>query len=94
MMYDFFMRRTQIQLDEEMHEILRRKAYEQGTSLASVIRDALNRSLDRRPRRPARRKLRDFEFVGAGKSEQGALAPVSERHDEALAKALQKKTRP
>ena len=86
------MRRTQIQLDEETHAALRRLAYEQGSSMASIIRDTLNRSLGtRRRKRP--KSLKDFPFVGAGRSAQAGLAPVSERHDEALAKALARKTR-
>jgi hypothetical protein len=89
------MRRTQIQLDEETHAALRRLAYERGTSLASVIRDALDDSLGKRPGKRKRppRKVDDFPFVGAGRSNQKRLAPVSERHDEALADALSKKTR-
>lgn len=38
---------------------------------------------DARPRRPE-----DFRFIGAGHSDQGALSPISERHDEALAEDL------
>ena len=86
------MRRTQIQLDEETHAALRRLAYEQGTSMASIIRDTLNRSLGARQRKRAR-SLADFPFVGAGRSRQAGLAPVSERHDEALAKVLARKTK-
>jgi len=90
--YDGIVRRTQIQLDEETHAALRKLAYEQGTSMASVIRDTLTRSLGKRPRqRP--RSLKNFSFVGAGASRQAGRSPVSERHDEALAEALAKKTK-
>jgi len=36
---------------------------------------------------PARapRSLESFHFIGSGQTKQGRLAPVSERHDEALA---------
>lgn len=34
-------------------------------------------------------RLEDLSFVGSGRSRQGNLAPVSARHDEALAEALQ-----
>ena len=88
------MRRTQIQLDEDLHASLRRMAYEQGTSMASIIRDTLNEALgisSRPPRVP--RKLAEFPFVGSGRSRQGGRAPVSEHHDEALAEALARKSR-
>jgi hypothetical protein len=32
-----------------------------------------------------RRRVDQFSFIGAGRSRQGRLSPVSERHDEALA---------
>jgi hypothetical protein len=32
--------------------------------------------------------MKDFTFIGAGRSRQGRLSPVSERHDEALVKSL------
>lgn len=86
------MRRTQIQLDEEAHAALRRLAYEQGTSMASIIRDTLSRSLGKGPRKRAPRSLREFPFVGSGRSDQKKSSPVSERHDEALAEALGRKT--
>lgn len=86
------MKRTQIQLDEGTHAALRRLAYEQGTSMASIIRDTLARSLGTKAsRRP--KSLRQYPFVGSGRSDPKALAPVSERHDEALAEGLAQKKR-
>ncbi len=86
------MKRTQIQLDDEMHAALRRLAYEQGRSMASVVRETLAKGFEtRRPRKAA--SLRSFPFVGAGRSEQKTVSPVSERHDEALAEVLLGKTR-
>jgi hypothetical protein len=86
------MKRTQIQLDEQTHAALRRLAYERGASMASIIRDTLARSLGTKAStRPKR--LRQYPFVGSGRSDQKTLAPVSERHDEALAEALSHKTR-
>jgi len=87
------MRRTQIQLDEETHTALRRLAYEQGTSMASIIRETLNESLGKKTGRRPPKRISDFPFIGAGRSDQKKGAPVSERHDEALAHALAKKTR-
>lgn len=76
--------RTQIQLDEETYRAARRVAFERHVSLSAVVREALAAALPGAPR-PSRRA--DFAFVGAGRSRQGSLAPVSERHDEALAEA-------
>lgn len=83
------MRRAQIQLDERTYETLRRQAYERGCSISALVRNALARSLA--PRASKRRPtISAFTFIGAGSSRQGRLAPVSERHDEALAEALGK----
>ncbi len=89
------MRRAQIQLDQAMHATLRRLAYERGTSISSIIRDTLTESLGKPSgkRRRAPRSVEEFPFVGAGRSDQKKHAPVSERHDEALAETLVKKTR-
>jgi plasmid stability protein len=80
-------RRTQIQLDEATYVALRLRAYQQRRSLAAVIRDVLSEALGTRARKKsARRTMKDFPFVGAGESDQGSEGPVSERHDQALAK--------
>ena len=76
------MRRTQIQVDEEMHERLREEAHARRTSMAAVVRDILRHHLGLEH---SGSDAPTFSFVGAGRSEQGDLAPVSERHDEALA---------
>lgn len=81
------MKRTQIQLDEPTYEALRRRAFEEKRSLSSVIRKLLADAMEGgRPRR--RRSLKEFASIGAGRSRQGRLSPISERHDEALAEAL------
>ena len=86
------MKRTQIQLDDEVHAALRRLAYEQGRSIASIVRETLAKGFQtKRPKKRA--SLRSFPFVGAGRSEQKTLSPVSERHDEALAEVLLGKAR-
>ena len=81
------MRRTQIQLDEPTYAELRRRAYEEGRSMAALIREALAHAFGTGTP-PRRLSLSDFSFVGTGRSRQGALSPVSERHDEALAQAF------
>lgn len=79
------MRRTQLQLDEPTYQLLRRRAFERGISMSAFLREVLSDYLA-----PSKgyRRFEDFTFVGAGRSDQGDLAPVSERHDEALAQAL------
>lgn len=79
------MRRAQIQLDEDLYTALRRRAYEQGRSMAAVVRDVLADALIP-PKRM--RSLDDFDFIGSGRSHQNPGHPVSEHHDEALANAI------
>lgn len=76
------MKRTQVQLDEATYELLRQKAFERGVSMSALLREVLREHLGARP---TPRRIEDFSFIGSGRSEQGDLAPVSERHDEALA---------
>jgi hypothetical protein len=86
------MKRIQIQLDESTYEALRRRAFQEKRSLSSLIRKLLAEALDTGG--PARRRsLKEFASVGAGRSRQGRLSPVSERHDEALADALEREHR-
>jgi hypothetical protein len=77
-------KRTQIQLDEGTYEVLRRKAFERGCSISSFVREILAYSLGTGAAKQ-KRTLQEFRFIGIGTSRQGRLAPVSERHDEALA---------
>lgn len=85
------MKRTQVQLDEATYAALRRRAYEEERSVSAVVRDLLSASLGVRAAR-GKPSLRDFTFIGIGRSRQGPLSPVSERHDEALAEGLAKKS--
>lgn len=78
------MRRTQIQLDERTYGALRRVARERGQSMSEVAREVIARGLPK-PVRKRRLTLKDFTSIGAGASDDGPLAPVSVRHDEALA---------
>ena len=81
-----------VQLNDGTYEALRRRAFQQGKSMSAIVRETLTGALDAAP--PARqRTLGDFASVGAGRSRQGALAPASERHDEALAEAIGKRSR-
>lgn len=76
------MKRTQVQLDEAAYRALKRKAFERGISMSALLRELVHGQLI-----PARvpRSVENFRFIGSGQSKQGRLAPVSERHDEALA---------
>jgi len=84
------MKRMQIQLDERTYEILRRQAFQKGCSLSSLIRELLVRPLGT-GKAGRRASISDFTFIGAGRSRQGRLSPVSERHDEALAARTSKR---
>jgi predicted CopG family antitoxin len=77
------MKRAQIQLDEEMYELLRHRAFREKKSIAGVIREIVKRDITQSDRRQSS-SVKDFTFIGAGRSKQGSLKPISERHDEAL----------
>ena len=77
------MKRTQLQLDEPTYQLLRTKAFDEGTSLAALIRKILQQHLGVID--VPVRKLKDFQFIASGTSSQSDLKPISERHDEALA---------
>lgn len=84
------MRRTLIQLDEETYRRLRQHAFRQERSISAVVREMIARGLEGDASRHRRTRLSQFASVRAGRSKQGRLAPVSEKHDEALAKAIEK----
>jgi hypothetical protein len=86
------LKRTQIQLDERTYETLRRRAFERGCSMSSLVRELLAGSLGT-SKTKQRTSIKEFSFIGAGRSRQGRLSPVSERHDEALEEALMDKHR-
>ena len=79
------MKRTHLQLDDDTYQILRAQAYEQGVSIAGLVRKILRQHLFETPERS--RNLQDFSFVASGKSKMTDFDPISERHDEALAAA-------
>ena len=78
------MKRTQLQLDDKLYELLRRKAFDENISIASVVRRALESYLTER--RTERLGIEAFTFIGSGHSKPDKNGPVSERHDDALAK--------
>lgn len=80
------MKRTLIQFDEDTYNTLRNRAFEQKRSISSVARELIAKGL-RSPKPKKRTRVDQFSFIGSGRSNQGKLAPVSERHDEALAES-------
>jgi len=83
------MRRTLIQFDEDTYRKLRQRAFRQERSLSSLVREFVEDGLEAPAPKRARR-LRDFSSIAAGRSRQRHSAPVSERHDDALATAFKK----
>lgn len=83
------MRRTLVQFDEPTYRRLRDRAFRQQRSMASLVRELVASGLDAAEGRRARpTRVADFASVKAGRSKQGRLSPVSEKHDAALAAAF------
>ena len=80
--YTVFMIRTQVQLDEDLYEALRRKAFTERKSIAATVRAILARALGR-PSHGGRKRRDRFTFVGAVR---GKAKDVSVRHDDYLGK--------
>ena len=82
------MRRTQIQLDDATYEAVRRRAFEQGRSMASVVRETLAEALGTRGAGP-RRRIEDFKFIGmASDPAPPPDGSVAENHDRWFAEAV------
>ena len=84
------MKRTQIQLDDGTYEAARRRAFKQGRSIASVVRetpaDSFGTSNTSRKRKLA---IEDFTFIGMGSDQSPPPdIPVSEDHDKWYADAI------
>jgi plasmid stability protein len=84
------MRRTQIQLDDATYEAVRRRAYERGRSMSSVVRDTLSEAFGTADQaRDRKRSIDDFTFVGMGVDPHPPEdVPVSVDHDKWLAEAI------
>lgn len=83
------MKRAQIQLEEETYELLRHRAFKEKKSIAGVIREIVRKDISQSDRRPSS-PVKNFRFISVGRSKQGSLKPISERHDEALEEVFQK----
>jgi plasmid stability protein len=84
------MRRTLVQLDEATYRKLRQRAFRQERSISSLVRELVAKGLEGHGARERPTRLSQFSSVRAGRSKQGRLSPVSEKHDEALAAAFEK----
>lgn len=73
------MRRLQLQLDEDIHEALLLRAYQERKSLSAVAREVLGAGLGLA--KNAARERQSFKFIASGRS---GRKDVSVRHDEAL----------
>ena len=75
------MKRIQIQLDDATYEAVRRRAFDEGRSMASVVRESLARTFGTAVP-PGRKTIKDFSFVGIGSDPNPPEgAPVSVEHD-------------
>ena len=81
------MKRTLVQFDEETYRRLRQQAFRQERSVSSLVRELVANGLEGGAVPQRRTRVSQFASVRAGRSRQGRLAPVSEKHDEALASA-------
>jgi len=82
-------KRTQVQLEEEISDCLRRRAFQEKKSVAGVIREIVKKEIAT-PGQARPSLIQDFAFIAVARSRQGKLKPVSEHHDEALEEALRK----
>jgi hypothetical protein len=83
------MHRLPIQLDEKSYTLLKRRAFKENRSIASLVRESVSKFVKNEPQRSAA----DFPFVASGRSRQDSRSPVSEKHDHALAQAIGKHRR-
>jgi len=78
--------RTQVQLTEEQTQALKEMAHRERTSMAELIRQAIDRWLETAgPISPAERRRRALAAVGKFRS---GRSDVSTRHDEYLDEAF------
>jgi hypothetical protein len=77
--------RTQIQLTETQARTLKKVAMDKGTSVAEVIRRAVDNMVQRSPKVSSEERIkRALEIVGKFRS---GRRDVSQKHDEYLAEA-------
>lgn len=79
-----------MQFDEDTYQKLRQRAFRQERSISSLVREMVVNTLEGGAVRQKRTRVSQFLSVRAGRSKQGRLSPISERHDQALAATLEK----
>ncbi|MBI2218168.1 MAG: ribbon-helix-helix protein, CopG family [Candidatus Rokubacteria bacterium] len=84
------MKRTLVQLDDETYRKLRQQAFQQERSVSSLVRELVAQGLEGGAVRRRPTRVSQFSSVRAGRSRQGRVSPVSEKHDQALAAAFEK----
>ena len=80
------MKRTQIQLDEHIWDILRKRAFHERRSVSELIREALQERIYGQKVKPS--DIASFSFIGAGVSRGKRSGHISETHDEELGEAF------
>jgi hypothetical protein len=80
--------RTQIQLTEMQARAVKKAAMEEGTSVAEVIRRAVEKMVESKPKMNAQKKIKRAIAI-AGKFRSGKRN-VSRKHDQYLAEADEK----
>lgn len=79
-----------MQFDDDTHRKLRQRAFREERSISALVRELVAQGLEGGVARERRTRVGQFLSVRAGRSKQGRLSPVSEKHDEALADAFKK----
>lgn len=74
--------RTQIQLDETTYKEIKKIAYQQGKSMAEIIRVVVDRGLKTGAKTEKKLSLADFKIIGKYRSKK---KNISENHDDYLA---------
>jgi len=80
------MKRTQIQLEEPVWEVLRARSFQERRSIAEIIREMVRTQVSAKRNRKLR--LEDFTFIGSGRSRGKGAGSIAERHDEEFADSI------
>jgi hypothetical protein len=80
--------RMQVQLTEQQLSLLRHEAAERGTSVAALVREAVDRVL-KRPARGASLEERKRRAIAAAGRFHSGLGDVSVRHDDYFADSIE-----
>lgn len=83
------MKRTLVQFDKETYRKLRQQAFRRERSISSLVREMVAKGLEG-DARERRTQISQFSSVRAGRSKQGRLSAISEKHDEALTATFKK----